>query len=514
VTDPLGLWWWDGDWVQYGVGGLLGVYGSEPQKEGLKGAHDGLIVTTNSAARNLTGGAVGKTREELAKDGELFDPDNEMLKVSDAAGQVIGEATKLMIFSGLAELAECGTAAGDVLKAALELKAEYDKINSVIDAGQTVVELAELIEKGDYEGAAKLAAERGAEFILQRLVAKVTDKIAKKIKCFVEGTVVLTSSGAVPIEDVGVGDRVLTGTPSDETGETEVDPASWRVYTIEVEAGTARTGQIKLLRPAAWLAENEVGVDKAGSVWVNLNIPGWGLDGLARVLAIEPCPDIKPGPGRVVLMKSITLYRGEMAKVQFEGFATPLEGTSSHPVFSLDEGDFVPLGSLEPCDRVRTADGWAVVESMARWWGETTVYNLEVEGEHQYLAGDARVVSHNDNAAGGANCKVYRGLREGEDPAKGITARNPDANATPAQHVNGKRESQWISTTADEEIAKKKYGKHGVVEIDTSKTNTEVVDCRNGVPGSRSRRVNNYARKDKEILIRGHVPPDAVRRVH
>ncbi len=27
--DPLGLWWWDGDWVSHGVGGLLGFHGSE-----------------------------------------------------------------------------------------------------------------------------------------------------------------------------------------------------------------------------------------------------------------------------------------------------------------------------------------------------------------------------------------------------------------------------------------------------------------------------------------------------
>jgi RHS repeat-associated protein len=33
-TDPFGKWWWDGDWVQMGVGGLLGFYGSDVADEG------------------------------------------------------------------------------------------------------------------------------------------------------------------------------------------------------------------------------------------------------------------------------------------------------------------------------------------------------------------------------------------------------------------------------------------------------------------------------------------------
>ncbi len=31
VSDPLGLWDWDGDWLQLGVGGLLGFYGEDVQ---------------------------------------------------------------------------------------------------------------------------------------------------------------------------------------------------------------------------------------------------------------------------------------------------------------------------------------------------------------------------------------------------------------------------------------------------------------------------------------------------
>jgi hypothetical protein len=52
-------------------------------------------------------------------------------------------------------------------------------------------------------------------------------------------------------------------------------------------------------------------------------------------------------------------------------------------------------------ERVRTAEGWATVEAMARWWGQATVHNLEVEAQHRFLAGAAGVVSHNAGGGGG-----------------------------------------------------------------------------------------------------------------
>jgi len=41
--------------------------------------------------------------------------------------------------------------------------------------------------------------------------------------------------------------------------------------------------------------------------------------------------------------------------------------------------------------------------------------------------------------------KIYRGLAEGEDPSKGLTARKPNAGNSPESHVAGKKETQWIS---------------------------------------------------------------------
>jgi RHS repeat-associated protein len=48
-TDPSGLWSWDGDWLQMGVGGLLGVYGSYVASEGWSATGHGAAMIGNAA---------------------------------------------------------------------------------------------------------------------------------------------------------------------------------------------------------------------------------------------------------------------------------------------------------------------------------------------------------------------------------------------------------------------------------------------------------------------------------
>ena len=105
---------------------------------------------------------------------------------------------------------------------------------------------------------------------------------------------------------------------------------------------------------------------------------------------------------------------------------------------------------------------------------------------------------------------VYRALNKGEDPSSGLNARNPDANATPAQHVNGKKDSQYISTTKIESKATEKYNSgNGVVKIDLNKVDNNVIDVSGGIEGA-SRRVNAYAKSDAEVLVEKHIPPKAI----
>jgi RHS repeat-associated protein len=110
---------------------------------------------------------------------------------------------------------------------------------------------------------------------------------------------------------------------------------------------------------------------------------------------------------------------------------------------------------------------------------------------------------------------VYRALREGEDPTKGLRARSPGANTSVGSHVMNKRESDLISTTKDRTKAEGLFNSgNGVVEIDLNKVNGEVIDASRGVGKGR---VYARTKSHQEVLIRdvgrSHppIPPEAVR---
>ncbi len=182
--------------------------------------------------------------------------------------------------------------------------------------------------------------------------------------------------------------------------ETDVDQSSWNVYLLELIGDPQRQGTSEILRPREWgeLARTR---GKGTGHCVHISIPEWNLDGAAKVLSIRPCPPIEHGPGRLVLMKSTTRHSGEMAKLKLVGSDEAIEGTYGHPIFSLDRGLYIPLGELVPGEHVRTAEGWAIVESLARSWGAKTVHNLEIESEHRYFVGPLGIDCHNGGCAAG-----------------------------------------------------------------------------------------------------------------
>jgi hypothetical protein len=105
---------------------------------------------------------------------------------------------------------------------------------------------------------------------------------------------------------------------------------------------------------------------------------------------------------------------------------------------------------------------------------------------------------------------VYRGLAKGDNPANGLVARNATASNSPISHVAGKKDSQWISTTKDLNVAIEKYGQNGVVRIDLDKVGTNVKDVSGGFGRGM---ISNWAKKDKEVLIQGGVPASAIKQI-
>ena len=140
--------------------------------------------------------------------------------------------------------------------------------------------------------------------------------------------------------------------------------------------------------------------------------------------------------------------------------------------------------------------------------GGIDVFNFKVEGNHNYFIlakefeyGQSCILVHNNEIC-------FRGLAEGEDPSRGLLARDPNGHLVPWQHVAEYPGSQWISATWDENIAWDKFGQFGVVEIDLTQISKDnIVDLSKGCwhPD-----YDDICIGEREVLIQYFVPPEAI----
>lgn len=109
--------------------------------------------------------------------------------------------------------------------------------------------------------------------------------------------------------------------------------------------------------------------------------------------------------------------------------------------------------------------------------------------------------------------KLYRNLSAADDPARGLFASGPDIGNDIASHVNGKKPSQWISTSKTLQGAQKhvKKGYFGTVEIDPKMIFNEIVDISDGIPGRSWGKVNAYAKAAQEVVVKNHIPAAAIK---
>lgn len=210
--------------------------------------------------------------------------------------------------------------------------------------------------------------------------------------CFVAGTPVLSAEGERPIEALRVGERVLTPQSKDDDG-TAVVPETWRKVGLEVAHEDGSKVELELLRPVTWIEEHDC---KTGSrIWLEMD--ELGVKGWATTRSVEACPQIASGMGRVILA---TMQRVHPQVVRLDlADDSELEATANHPLYSLTRNDWTAAGELEEGEILATADGSTTVRTVSSLPGEHRVFNLEVESDHCYFTGHARVLSHNTCAA-------------------------------------------------------------------------------------------------------------------
>ena len=124
-----------------------------------------------------------------------------------------------------------------------------------------------------------------------------------------------------------------------------------------------------------------------------LELDELGFSGVAKVSAVE-LVQIPPGDGRLITT-TMTHLNDDVYDVRFVEDGSPLRGTGAHPLHSLDRDEWVQVGDLRVGERLQTAEGAVSVEALEKVRGVHRVYNLEVEGDHEYLVGEAGVRAHN-----------------------------------------------------------------------------------------------------------------------
>ena len=244
---------------------------------------------------------------------------------------------------------------------------------------------------GDIPQAISLASGRK-----QQSLVRIQRQVSSYFGCFVAGTEVQTADGPIFIEDIRVGDRVETvvagRTHSSDTRWVRIDavlPASDNV--------DSRT-HISLLKPE--LAYPDVERISRGSS-IRIALPELNIDGLAQVEQIQRSINVSNSSGRLVLA-TVSKLSNDVYELSFDGVEEPLRGTGAHPLYSLDRDDWVRVRDLQVGEQLQTTEGAVTIEALEKVRGVHRVYNLEVEGDHEYLVGEAGVRAHNNKVRPGS----------------------------------------------------------------------------------------------------------------
>jgi hypothetical protein len=176
---------------------------------------------------------------------------------------------------------------------------------------------------------------------------------------------------------------------------TEVTP-EWKRVTMVVDGSADGEDFLtETLRSPEWLDLHRAVV--GGTVW--MEIEEAGIAGFARILNIEPAPQVEEGPGCVVLSR-FTRQNDNLMELTL-GSGETLELTDTHLLYSASRDRWIAAGALWEGEYLLGADATVPVIHLEALEGKRQVFNLEVENAHRYVVGETKVLAHN---AGGGGC--------------------------------------------------------------------------------------------------------------
>ena len=125
------------------------------------------------------------------------------------------------------------------------------------------------------------------------------------------------------IEDVRMGERLVGRNPLREQTQSPsiITPETHRSVRLEMDAYGV-TYEMAFTRSLSWIAQTRAAIgDK-----IDFVLPEMGLDGKARVVGIDPCPEIEPddGTGRMIVTGTMQHLASNVLALGIEGQSEPL----------------------------------------------------------------------------------------------------------------------------------------------------------------------------------------------
>ncbi|APZ94504.1 polymorphic toxin-type HINT domain-containing protein [Fuerstiella marisgermanici] len=201
----------------------------------------------------------------------------------------------------------------------------------------------------------------------------------------------------VSIEDIQLGQRVVGRNPLREETQppSDINPATWRAVQLSMFKGGVKY-DLAFLRPLSWLESNSAKVGHS----IHLEMHEMGLNGPAKVVAIDPCPQIEPddGTSRNVVTGTMAHPGPNILYLNITGLNETLGVTDTHPIWSETRHEFVVAGKLEVGEQFKTLTGeTSTLTKITPHRGPPEmVFNLEVDGEHVYSVASNGLLVHND----------------------------------------------------------------------------------------------------------------------
>lgn len=202
------------------------------------------------------------------------------------------------------------------------------------------------------------------------------------------------------IKDIQVGQRVVTP-QTDPRGKlpTNVNPTTWKKLSLRLlnhwPDGTIDEMRVQTLQAPSWILEH--GTRVGSKVPIPLDLTEMGIPQQpAEVVAIERCPIVQDGPGRVVLT-TVSHLNNFLFDLKVQGERGPpvsVEVTGWHKLYSESRG-WVSVCELRTGEQLRGRRSPLIVTSLTRHAGTNRVYNMTVEAEHVYYVAAIGVLAHN-----------------------------------------------------------------------------------------------------------------------